>query len=87
LVAGTGEGLPLWFNGDNEFEMKISGASRTAILVAVLTVLALAYLTFGDGKDKQRPQADQGAGKTESVAARAGARVMPTDPNLKVEPK
>lgn len=67
--------------------MKISGASRAAILVAVLTVLVLAYLTFGDGKDTQKPQADVGVSKTESVAATAGARVLPTDPKLKVEPK
>jgi hypothetical protein len=58
-----------------------------AILVAVLTILVLVYLTFGDRNEKQELQADAGGSKTESVAARAGARVLPTNPKLKVEPK
>lgn len=67
--------------------MKISGASRTAILVVVLAILALAYFTFGDRKDTEKAHGDVSGNKTESVAARAGARVLPTDPKLKVEPK
>jgi hypothetical protein len=35
--------------------------------------------------DSDRVEGD--SGKTEAIAAAAGARVLPTDPKLKIEPK
>ena len=52
----------------------------TALLAGALGWFVLA------GKDVEPSEADGGK-TTEAVAAAAGARVLPTDPKLNVEPK
>jgi hypothetical protein len=54
-------------------------------MAAVALVVGVALYCVG-GKNSQTAQAGSGA-TTETAAAAAGARVLPTDPKLKVEPK
>jgi hypothetical protein len=63
--------------------MKKRKATKSIIAGALLAGAALYFL---GGKHSQTVQADSGR-TTEAVAATAGARVLPTDPPLKVEPK
>lgn len=51
----------------------------------VLASICLGYLLTGR-KDSDIAQANPGV-TTDQAAARAGARVLPTDPQLKIEPK
>ena len=55
-----------------------------SIAVALL-VWAVGFLLIGD-RESLRAKADQGA-TTEATAAAAGARILPTDSKLKIEPK
>lgn len=64
--------------------MKRGSESILALAAAALVVGALLY--FLDGNTAQTEHTDGGS-VTEAVAAAAGARVLPTDPKLKVEPK
>lgn len=61
------------------------GKSSILALVAAAFVVGAAVYLLGNG-NSQTAQADNGA-TTETAAAAAGARVSPTDPKLKVEPK
>jgi hypothetical protein len=51
----------------------------------IMAGLVAGYLPIG-GKDSNSVHADSGV-TTEQAAAQAGAKVLPTDPKLKVEPK
>ena len=64
--------------------MKRDSKSILALAIAALLVSALLY--FLDGNTAQTEHADGGS-VTEAVAVATGARVLPTDPKLKVEPK
>lgn len=55
------------------------------VMIAVALVAGAAIYFLG-GKNSQTVQADGGR-TTEAAAATAGARVLPTDPPLKIEPK
>jgi hypothetical protein len=57
----------------------------TASGVLLIAAIAAGYLMIG-GKDSGAVHANYGV-TTEQAAAHAGAKVLPTDPNLKVEPK
>jgi hypothetical protein len=56
------------------------------MVIVAGALVAGAALYFPGGTHSQTVQADGGR-TTEAVAATAGARVLPTDPQLKVEPK
>lgn len=56
-----------------------------ALLAAALMFGGIFYFVLGE-KEADTAQVD-GAVITERVAAKAGARVSPTEPPLKVEPK
>ena len=66
--------------------MKKRKATKSIIALTAIALVAGAAVYFLGGENSQTVQADSGA-TTESVAAAAGARVLPTDPSLKVEPK
>lgn len=51
----------------------------------LLLFVALGYLLVG-GKDSGVVHADAGV-TTEQAAAQAGAKILPTDPKLQIEPK
>ncbi|QOZ65945.1 hypothetical protein [Bradyrhizobium arachidis] len=55
-------------------------------LAAIVALVAAAGLFLMRGRDSGAVHADFGV-TTDSAAAAAGARVQPTDPPLKVEPK
>jgi hypothetical protein len=57
----------------------------TASGALLIAAIVLGYLVIG-GKDSGAVHADSGI-KTEQAAADAGAKVRPTDPKLKIEPK
>jgi hypothetical protein len=59
--------------------------SATVAVATALLVGAIDYFLVG-GTNNGAAQADKGE-TTESTAAAAGARVLPTDSELKVEPK
>jgi hypothetical protein len=59
--------------------------SLTALAVAALVASAVIYLLPG-GKREGSVHANSGV-TTERTAAEVGARVLPTDPALKIEPK
>jgi hypothetical protein len=63
-------------------------STAQSIMVAIATAIvvgAIGYFLVG-GTNNGAAQADKGV-TTEATAAAAGARVLPTDPKLKVEPK
>ncbi|MGL9622366.1 hypothetical protein QRQ56_30765 [Bradyrhizobium sp. U531] len=51
----------------------------------LIGVIVLGYFMIG-GEDSGAVHADSGI-TTEQAAAHAGAKVLPTDPGLKIEPK
>ena len=55
------------------------------MLLAAIAVAALCFF-LSAGDDANQAKVDKGV-TTETVATAAGARVLPTDPKLKVEPK
>ena len=65
--------------------MKRGSESILALAAAALVIGALLY--FLDGNTAQTEHADGGSVTEAVAAAAAGARVLPTDPKLKVEPK
>jgi hypothetical protein len=62
-----------------------TAAFMVAAVVAALVIGAIGFFLFGR-TSTGTVQADSGS-TTEAVAAAAGARVLPTEPGLKVEPK
>lgn len=67
--------------------MKKRMARKSLVTLAAIVALgAAAGLFLIGGRDSGAVHADSG-GTTETAAAAAGARVQPTDPKLKVEPK
>lgn len=62
-------------------------AQKSWLVVATMALLGslVGYLLIGS-KDSGTIHADSGA-TTETAATAAGARVLPTEPQLKIEPK
>ena len=57
----------------------------SASAALLIGVIVLGYFMIG-GKDSGAVHADSGV-TTEEAAAQASAKILPTDPKLKVEPK
>ena len=64
---------------------KTNKFSAISVVAMALLAVIVGYLLIG-GKDSGAVHADSGV-TTEKAAASAGAKVLPTDPKLKVEPK
>ena len=65
----------------------MNSKATTSIMAMIAIALAVgAALYFLDGKNSQTQPVDSGS-TTEATAAAAGARVLQTDPPLKVQPK
>lgn len=65
---------------------KRKATKSTIVAVTAVALLAGVTLYFLGGKNSQTAHADAGV-TTADAATAAGARVLPTDPKLKAEPK
>jgi hypothetical protein len=64
----------------------VPDSRKSVLALAAAALLAGSVIYFLGDRNSQGAQAD-GAATTNSAAATAGARVLPTDPKLNVEPK
>lgn len=71
--------------GETPLKHPKTANSIVALAAAALVAGAIGFFLLGR-TDRLSAEADSGA-TTEFVAAATGARVLPTDPKLKVEPK
>jgi hypothetical protein len=84
-TKGGGARLREKWRTDDAVAKRSNFKSLLAFCAVAMLAGALGYFML-TGKDSDPPGADSGK-TTEAVAAAAGARVLPTDPKLEIEPK